>query len=189
MKPHYFHWIWLSLPLSLLSNQPVSAARLLKFSVELDGRVVLSANHQDNGLADAATVWSYLCNKELIAEAGAKLSINDDDPHRCQLRGAVVIRVMHAGTIIAEGKVNELRLVRLDTKRNKWTLLPAEVERVGQAAGLPSVQTVDSPRSIDPMLIVFVGLTGVVLLICIWTFARGQPTTRVESRDPSVWSA
>src|SRR5262245_11820289 len=109
MVRHHFTWLLLAPSFWLFCAESASAARLLNFSVELNGQKNLTAIHDDNGLADAATVWSYLRDKELSVEAGAQLPIKGNDPLQCQMQGNIVIRVIHAGKVIAESKVTDLR--------------------------------------------------------------------------------
>jgi hypothetical protein len=175
----------LALPLLLFLPAPASAARLLNFSVELNGQKVLAAIDSDDGLADPGTIWSRLHQKMLTAENGPQFPIKVDDPLHCQLEGNIVIRATHAGKVLAEAKVSELQLVRTDAASNLWSLSPDAVVRTAQAAGLKALPT--GEKGIEPRLLVLIGLSGVVLLIGIWVMARhGTPMGETHSsRNPS----
>ncbi|HEX5104848.1 MAG TPA: hypothetical protein VFV87_13600 [Pirellulaceae bacterium] len=49
-----------------LTGETVSAARLLKAEIEVDGKLVLQTAYSDDGTEQVATVWRYLA-RHLVA--------------------------------------------------------------------------------------------------------------------------
>lgn len=130
--------LWLTgaplLALLALAAAPAEAraARVLNFSITVDGKERLWAAGGDNGDDPAATVWNRLTTTQLNPPAGAEPVPPDAlDPFRATLRGNIVIAVAYAG----KAQVQELHLVRKAPSAG-WTVDAADVERIGREMGL-----------------------------------------------------
>lgn len=151
---------------------PASAARLLHATIEQDGQIVLRTAYQDQGTAEAATVWRYLAKGPLWAEKGAGIKAAADDPRKSRLTGAITVRVSHVDHTIALVKTSELNLVRANPDTEEWHLPPAEVERLAKANAIP-----------DPPVLAFfdrnevrIGLAiaaAVIVAGIAWVIVRG----------------
>ena len=53
---------------TLLLASPLSAARLLQVYIEQDGKLVAHTYYDDNGRADAATIWRYLATPPIMVD-------------------------------------------------------------------------------------------------------------------------
>jgi hypothetical protein len=126
-----------SLSLVLFLIQPAWAARLLEVFVEHDGKVVSHTYYQDDGLADAATVWQYLNSQPIMVDDDvAAIEALADNRLAAVLEGHVVIRFQHSDRLIAQAHLSTLTLRRADDRSQAWFLPVAEVERSAQAAAL-----------------------------------------------------
>jgi hypothetical protein len=109
-------------------SQPAFAARfrgrIVRFTVSIDGKVVLEARRIDTRQQNADTVWRYVDRLELRPVRMYKVEADGDDPLRATLKGKVVIQTVYGG----RAQVSRLELVR-DKKDAPWKLAPAEVER------------------------------------------------------------
>src|SRR5215218_5637702 len=87
----------------------VSAARILKYSVSVDGRERLWGDGADNGQAAPEIVWRRLATTPLSPADGADpITPDAADPLRATLRGNIVVEVTTAG----KAQTGELRLIR-----------------------------------------------------------------------------
>jgi hypothetical protein len=151
----------------LLGGKSASAARLINVTFERDGRVLLKTDYQDDGLANAATVWRYLGRKPIMVEEPPLALANTGDPMRADLGGDVMISIQHASRLIARAKVTRLTLARGDPSSTQWFLPGEEVERTARVAGLgPDV----SARSVWSRWIALA--TFAFLCLSLWWFAR-----------------
>ena len=106
--------------LGLLIAGPASAARLLHFSVEHDGKTVLDVLYDDDGRAPPAVVWGYLGRVPIGVDTSPKLRASTEDPLRARLEGPVVVRLSHGGHALAEAHISGLTLVRMTAGRYHW---------------------------------------------------------------------
>jgi hypothetical protein len=154
------------------------AARLLQVYIELDGIVVIHGYYQDDGLADAATVWRYLQRPPIMADEDAMaVKASATKPLEAELVGEVAIRIQHVNRIIAEARLSTLALRRVDVQTRGWFLPAAEVERAAAIAelGIPNMPPNGgaSPRALPVIAIVFtVALTGFIAAVAILVIRR-----------------
>jgi len=120
--------------LSLWCTESAYAARLLTFTIEVNGQKVFETMHTDDGLAKPAEVWSYL--RSTSFKATGKLPSEPGEEMQMKLQGTVVIRAIHAGRTLAEAKVTELTLTRPNGTGAEWSLPTDEVVRTAGIAGL-----------------------------------------------------
>ncbi len=151
----------------LLGGKSASAARLINVTFERDGRVLLETYYQDDGLADAATVWRYLGRKPITVAESPLVLANGDDSTRADLGGDVTIGALHAGRAIVRVRVSGLRLVRDAPSSTKWFLPDYEVERTAGIARLGPPAPPVSRRSRWIALAPFA-----LLCSCLWWLAR-----------------
>ena len=151
----------------LLGGESASAARLINVRFESAGRVLLETYYQDDGLADAATVWRYLGRKPIMVAESPLVVATTADPTRADLSGEVTISVQHASRLIARAKVSGLTLTRGDPQDLQWFLPGAEVERTARAAGLGQAV---SPRRVWPWWITLA--TFAFLCLCLWWLTK-----------------
>jgi hypothetical protein len=116
----------------LVSPQPAFAVRLVRFSVSIDGKVVLETSTADHG-EDADTTWRHLKHLYLRPVKGYRVH-SDDGPLRATLKGKVIIQADAGG----RAEVTELQLVR-DKEDAPWKIAPAEVERTLQSRHKPFI--------------------------------------------------
>lgn len=115
--------------LTLWCTESAYAARLLRFTIEVNGKTVFDAIHTDHGTAKPAEVWSYLRS---VSFQGA----GEPGALQMKLQGVVVIRAIHVERILAEAKVTELTLTRPNATSTEWSLPADEVVRTAGIAGL-----------------------------------------------------
>ncbi len=129
--------LFVSLAALLLLAAPTQAARLLNVHFEQDGKAVLLTYYDDGGRADAPKVWRYLATQPImVAKKPVGIAADAQDPKTAVLTGAIRIRVQHVRRVIVEATVKRLKLVRKDTKDQRWFLPSSEVERIAKAAGI-----------------------------------------------------
>ena len=128
MQQHYKSARWsvliLALGVLLVCGQPALAARLIGFTVSIDGKVVLEANWGDDGDMQGDFVWRQLKEAALWPFKGYKVEADGDDPLRATLKGKVIVQSIYSG----RAEVSELKLVR-EKDNARWKIAPAEVER------------------------------------------------------------
>jgi hypothetical protein len=169
--------VWAGL---LLSGNSAYAARLINVRFESGDRVLLETYYQDDGLPGLATIWRYLGRKPIMAEASELVAATAPDPLRAELTGGVIIRVMHAGRLIAQAKVDGLTLKRENTSNAHWFLPGDEVERTARIAGLGP-----APANIVWPWWITLALTGIALLSLslLWLLIRGTRAKAVVGDD------
>jgi hypothetical protein len=120
----------------LLVVQPAFADRLVRFTVSIDGKVVLKTSTGDAG-EDADTVWRYLRRLDLAPVNGYAVGADRDDPLRATLEGKAAIESAEGG----RAEVSGLKLVRANAGA-PWQVAPAEVERTFKSRNRPLRLTV-----------------------------------------------
>jgi hypothetical protein len=108
----------------LVSSSAVFAARLVRFQVSVDGKVVMQMSTGDNGSPDADAVWRELTRLELKEVNGFEVQPNRDNELRATLKGNVVVECVYAG----RADLRELQLVK-ESEFAPWKIDPADVER------------------------------------------------------------
>ena len=168
----------ISLGAMLLLTQPVEAARLLDVTIEQDGRVIAHTYYQDNGRADAATVWRYLASAPIMVDEDIDAVESDPAVLEVNLTGELVIRFEHVDRVIAEARLSALTLKRTNPNSQEWFLSDSEVERTARAAGLgaparmPSVPAI-SFVGLAVVAIAAVGLFGLIAAVVVVVLYRG----------------
>src|SRR5205085_12448241 len=84
----------------LLFGQSAFAARLVRFSISLDGKVVLSASAGDSGRQDADGVWQYLERLDLHPVNGYAVEPNAENPLQATLKGKVIVQSVYGGRAV-----------------------------------------------------------------------------------------
>ena len=171
-----------------LDGESAFAARLLTVTFERDGRLLLQTSYDDDGFANAATVWRYLGRKPIMVAASSQVLASTVDPLRADLSGDVTISVRHVNRLIARAKVSHLTLARSDPSDTHWFLPGDEVERTARIAGLgPAV-----PPTTWPALHVSPGsgwiwcialATYSVPFLGLWWFVRRLRNQHRRPRD------
>ena len=151
----------------LTAAQSATAARLLQVFVEQDGKVVLHTFYEDNGRADAATVWRYLQDHPIMVDDDvAPLEPPSADALQMSLQGDLKLRIQHVERVIAEAQLKQLALQRDDAQKQTWFLPAAEVERTASVAGLPAPIATKPDL---PFLAIAAATMGLVLLFIVGT--------------------
>jgi hypothetical protein len=132
MRPHC---LVLTLFASFITVMPAEAARLLKFTILVDGKVAYSGLHEDDGRAGKAQVWSYWESVKLLRESDAPPTA-PDETLRSRLRGQVMLRVEHGQQVLAEASLADLLLLRDDPQSVNWKVAPEEIDRTAKLAGV-----------------------------------------------------
>ncbi len=114
----------LALGVLLVSSQAVFAARLVRFQVSVDGKVVMTTSTGDDGHPGGDAVWRELSRLPLEEVKGFEVQPDADDELRATLKGHIVIESSYAG----RAEVQQLKLVK-ESKLAPWQIEPAEVER------------------------------------------------------------
>jgi hypothetical protein len=169
----------LGLSLVLLSSQAAHAARLLTYTITVDGKTWKKGIYSDNGTGDAAAVWSYLHKVRFQQEEGSQDVEKRDDPLRTKLKGEIRLRAEQSGRVIAEARLSELLLVRTDASKDEWSLPPEEVDRTAKAAGLASPITEKGSVYWDVSLWTVIAL---LLGMIIFRLMRGAPPADSANR-------
>lgn len=118
------------------------ADRILGIIISVDGKPHLYGDDGDDGRQPPLTVWRYLASAELRPAPDVVIAPDPSNPLTAILRGRVDIRVDYGGKAV----VRKLRLVRPDVGRTRWSVAPADVERIARDIGL--VPGEGRPRSI-----------------------------------------
>ncbi len=122
---------------AILLVQPAWGARLLQVYVERDGIVVAHSYYEDDGRADAASVWHYLQHPPIMVDNGvAGIEADAEQRLEAHLEGDLLLRIQHVERIIAQARLSTLTLCREHEQSRAWFLPVAEVERTAAAAGL-----------------------------------------------------
>lgn len=166
----------------LCLTAPVSAARLLQVYIEQDGKVVAHTYYEDNGLAEAATVWRYLATPPIQVDEDIAQLEPDHSALETTLSGELVIRIQHADRLIAEAGLSSLTLQRTTAGSQAWFLPDSETERTARVAGLgpPS----GAPRGLalsggEVILVVAVlTLLGVLVAVTLGLLRQRRGQTR-----------
>lgn len=124
------------------STPSAHAARLLRYTIEVNGTTFYSAIYADEGLGKPAEVWSYLQLISFTPDPNARYVIEDTRPMQIKLAGNIVLRASHTNRSIAEAKLSELTLIQGDAKWNEWKLSMEEIERSGSVAGLGTLPAI-----------------------------------------------
>jgi hypothetical protein len=153
--------------------------------IEQDGAVVIHSYYQDDGLADAATVWRYLQRPPLMVDDDAMaVETNAASPLEAELTGEdLAIRIQHAHRIIAEARLSTLSLRRVDEQTRRWFLPAAEVERTAAIAGLgmPNMPPIGmaSPRALSGKVVAStLALTGLIAILWFLLLRRQRATNK-----------
>ncbi len=112
------------------------AARLLRYTIEVNGTTLFTAIFADEGLSKPAEVWSYLQLISFTPDPTARYAVDDTRPMQVKLAGNIIIRASHTNRSIAEAKLTELTLTQGDAKWNEWKLNMEEIVRSASVAGL-----------------------------------------------------
>ncbi len=156
--------LWCVLLFILGSVRPASAARLLEAFVAQDGEVVIHTYYQDEGRADAATVWRYLAEPPIMVDDDVtNIETTSEDLLSAALTGNLLIRIQHGDRIIARSQLARLMLRRADPQTQAWFLPEEEVERTAVVAGLGPPQ----PPVIETLLGGYVATIATALLILV----------------------
>lgn len=168
----------LAIVLGLTMSPSALAARLLKATVVLDGKVVMHSAYTDNDWVqneDAATAWRYLGKEPEWVENEVLVRPEAADPLQAKLRGSLVIRIQHTDCRIVEGKATELALIRTGRSSTKWFLPGEEVERLAQANGIPSVPSPPSLfERVGVLLAILAAVWATVACVSVWLVIRAQ---------------
>lgn len=165
-----------ALTLILSACQSALAARLLEVAIEQDGVVVVHTYYQDNGRADAATVWRYLQDDPIMVDDEVTTLEGDHgNPLVQTLHGDVVVRFQHTHRVIAQVRVTNLTLQRADAQSQQWFLPAADVERTAALAGLgprskPSPDPMLVGMLLGPPLVAVLVLAGIAAIV--WVLFR-----------------
>lgn len=164
----------------LLFNSPAAAARLLDVYIEQSGKVVAHTYYDDNGRADAATVWRYLARPPLMVDDDVTAIEVDQPTLEASLTGDMVIRFEHADRLVAQARLSTLKLQRTDEQTQAWFLSGSEVERTAAAAGLGAPSRLPSGVALSAaevtiFVVVTFALLGVVATIAFLFFRRAGP--------------
>jgi hypothetical protein len=151
----------LALALLLLDVAPASAARLLKYSVLVDGKVVYVGQYTDDGLAGKARVWSYLEQVKFRPQPDAP--VKADEALRHLIRGKVTLKAEHASQVIAEAALSEIMLLKDDPQSPDWKLAPEEIERTARLAGVGPLPDDEAGVRTDRTLWIIVSILVVVV--------------------------
>jgi len=129
------------------------AQRVLDFTVEQDGKVVLRSQYLDDGTAKASDAWRDNLQAEPRAEPEiAEITPINERPLRAHLKGSIVLTLKAGDETLASVKLEELRLVRKTAETKKWHLETNEVYRAAFDARLSDdyVGTTYFKRLTDP---------------------------------------
>jgi hypothetical protein len=99
------------------------AARLVDFTISLDGHVVMESVGFDSGEQPPREVWTYLQNRLFKPKPGFTVPADAGNPLQATLRGRIRIGTRYGGF----ADVPSLQLFRDDPAKNAWRLAPAEV--------------------------------------------------------------
>lgn len=169
--------------LTATTTSPVEAARLLTATVELDGQIVLNTAYPDDSNPYQERVWRYLADPPGWTES-SKIQASHDDPLRAELKGEIVIRIVHVSRTIVEARATELTLVRPDPLSDYWHLPDSEVERVATANGIgeASIFHLSEGERVQAILAVAGGVVIVALvLVILWWFRSPKRTLPEEA--------
>ncbi len=114
------------LGLALLAQSAV-AARLIRMSVQLDGKPILTSMTDDDAIPGPYTVWRYLKSRPFKAVKDVSLQPEADNPLKAVLRGKVRVVVEDCPAV----ETSELTLTRKSEQGNTWFLDPEWVEAHG----------------------------------------------------------
>lgn len=158
------------------------AARLMRFAIEVDGKLLLNAYQEDNSDLTKAEVWSRLRGKGFEIEKGAKLPLESPGATLLKLKGEVVLRLTHARSTLAEAKLTELTLTRKEGTGNEWLLSGEEVQRTATVAGLGTLPEVKPKQEGMPTWVWVSGsVTLVLILLSLVTRLMSKPDPTVTS--------
>jgi hypothetical protein len=101
--------------------------RVITMSVELDGKLILSATASDNGYAGPYTVWRYLKTRPMKPVTGFTIQPESERPLEAVLRGKLRVKVRYGAEVAA----SELKLTRRREGDQEWYLDPTWVEQNG----------------------------------------------------------
>lgn len=114
----------LALGVVLASGGQCFAARLVRMSVSIDGKVVMNASWGDSGNAGPDIVWDYLTNAKFQPTNGFSVEPDRENPLRATLTGNVVLNVSYGG----RADLSELKLVRT-AENGPWQIPQEEIDR------------------------------------------------------------
>jgi hypothetical protein len=80
--------------------------------IEQDGKLVAHTYYDDNGLANAATVWRYLATPPIMVGEDITEIEPEGPALEAKLTGELVIRFQHVDRVIAEARMSTLTLQR-----------------------------------------------------------------------------
>lgn len=154
----------------LLFASSASAARLLQVFIEHEGVVVAHTYYDDNGRADAATVWRYLETPPIMVDDDVT-AINATVPDlEARLTGEVLIRFQHVDRVIAQARLSTLALRRSDGQTQRWFLSRSEAERTAKIAGLGSPSTFRGGVAASTGVVALAALAILVLFGAVVSF-------------------
>ncbi len=144
--------------------ETASAARLLRFTIEVDGKPVLEGIASDRGTEPPAEVWLNWGTAALESQDQTLLPLTTTDAASSRLTGNIVLTARHSDRILGQARVDAVELVRRPEAGGAWALAPQEVSRTAIAAGLPPMPS-KSSDSVMRRLIQIVAAGGLVLLV------------------------
>jgi hypothetical protein len=163
----------------VFAAQPAFAARLLHVVISHDGATVVRNFYDDNGTADAATVWRYLQRPpERVDGDAVAVAADPADPLAANLTGDITVSVLHGGRVVAQASLSALSLRRDDARSLAWRLPAAEVERTAAIAGLgkPSRPPIGGGLMPPTATATAIAIVMAALTVLLWLVRRpGQP--------------
>jgi hypothetical protein len=109
--------------IALTSEGRCLAARLVRISISVDGKVVMTSGWGDDGHPGADAVWRYLRQAKFTPPRNSQIEPDPSDASTATLKGRVVLDVAYGG----RADVSELKLVR--AADGSWQVAPEEIER------------------------------------------------------------
>jgi hypothetical protein len=111
----------------VITPGPAPAMRIIAMSVELDGKLILSATTGDNGHVAPYTVWRYLKTRPVEPVTGFTIRPASGRPLEAVLQGKLRVKVRYGAEVAA----SELKLTRRREGDQEWYLDPTWVEKNG----------------------------------------------------------
>lgn len=155
----------------LLANTaaPAYAARLVRISVEQDGKLILESHSGDDGFETPYLVWRQLKGAQLTPVNGFSLAPDPGEADSAVLRGRIIVDVQYGDRV----ETNELPLV---LAAGKWHVEPAWVESHGPVGNLAEEQkktdasrmeTLGRDLRFSPRWLALSGFAAIVVLCLI----------------------
>jgi hypothetical protein len=156
---------------------PAYAARLLKGTVERDGKVVLTTHFSDDGKSSPEELWNRLrgddCRWQIESEEVAI------EPSWATVEGALAIRIYHGGTPLFEARASKISL-RGPPEGDEWFLPADEFDRISAANGIANVRPA-SAKVFAPLWIIAGGFLLLVVVVLVFLATGSRRSSSVAN--------